>query len=256
MKVKGVFFDFGFTLFYFEKPSVEKYFECFKKGLINSIELLKKHNVLKEKVAIEDFIKIFHRKRASSFKKSIKTKIEIPTSQIFQNTLESLVQKNVVKSSVDFHDDFYTELANKYHSCEEDEWIPFKNTQDTLEKLALKKLKIALISNHPNHKTIENMLNKHNVLNFFDIIVTSAQFGRRKPDPNIFFYTLKELGLENHADLVIMCGDEYADIIGASRANIKPVLIERIYKFPFEKEIDFSNYIKINEISEILNLID
>lgn len=256
MKVKAVIFDFGFTLFYFEKPSIEKYFECFKRGLLGSIELLKNRKILKEPIAIEEFIKIFNRKRASSFKKSIKTKIEIPTFKIFQNVLKIMVEKNAISDLDELNDQFYMELANIYHSCEEDEWIPFKNTIDTLEKLILKNLRIALISNHPNHKTIENMLKKHNVLQFFDVVVTSAKFGIRKPDPNIFFHTLKKLGLESHANSVLMCGDEYADIIGAIRANLQPILIERIYKFPFEKEINISNYTKVNDISEILNFID
>ncbi|KKL92532.1 hypothetical protein LCGC14_1883780 [marine sediment metagenome] len=34
MRIKGVIFDFGFTLFYFENPSVERYYDCFKKGLL------------------------------------------------------------------------------------------------------------------------------------------------------------------------------------------------------------------------------
>ncbi|MFX1316006.1 MAG: HAD family hydrolase [Promethearchaeota archaeon] len=256
MKVKGVIFDFGFTLYYFNKPSIEKYFECFKKGLSNSISFLKKHEILKEEVAIEDFIKFFKKNRASSFKKSIKTKIEIPTSKIFQNVLEKMLEQNTINNLKELNNKLYNELANIYHTCEEDEWIPFKNTRDTLEKLALKNLKIALISNHPNHKTIENMLNKYNLLQVFDVVVTSAKFGKRKPDPNIFIHTLKKMGLENHANHVIMCGDEYADIIGARRANLQTILLERVYKFPFEKEIDLNNYIKVKDISEILNYID
>ncbi|MFX1408900.1 MAG: HAD family hydrolase [Promethearchaeota archaeon] len=256
MKVKGVIFDFGFTLYYFDNPSIEKYFECFKRGLSNSIDFLKKHEVLKEKGAIEDFIKFFKRYRASSFKKSIKTKIEIPTSIIFQNVLGKMVKQNTLNDLKELDNKFYMQLANIYHSCEEDEWIPFKNTRDTLEKLSLKNLKIALISNHPNHKTIENMLNKYDLLKIFDVVVTSAKFGKRKPDPNIFLHTLKKMGLEGHANYVIMCGDEYADIIGAHRANLQTILLERIYKFPFEKEIDVHNYIKVKDISEILNYID
>ena len=38
MKIKALIFDFGFTLFYFDNPSVERYNECFKKGLLKSIE--------------------------------------------------------------------------------------------------------------------------------------------------------------------------------------------------------------------------
>jgi len=41
MSIKGIIFDFGFTLFYFDNPSVERYVECFKKGLLKSIDLLK-----------------------------------------------------------------------------------------------------------------------------------------------------------------------------------------------------------------------
>ncbi|MFX0043184.1 MAG: HAD family hydrolase [Candidatus Hodarchaeota archaeon] len=256
MKVKGIIFDFGFTLFYFDEPSIEKYFECFKTGLRGSIDLLKKHNILKEKLAIEDFIKNFNRKRASSFKKSIKTKLEIPTSIIFQEVLKSMAEKNLISELDEINDQIYLELAEIYHSFEESEWIPFKNTKDTLEKLFLKKIKIALVSNHPNHKTIENILIRHDLFRFFDIVITSAKFGKRKPDPNIFFHTIKKLGLENHENFVLVCGDEYADITGAYRANLKSILLDRKYKFPFEKDIDVPNYIKVKDISEILNFID
>ena len=167
-----------------------------------------------------------------------------------------MVDKNAINDSDELNDQFYMELANIYHSCEEDEWIPFENTRDTLEKLVLKNLKIALISNHPNHKTIENVLIKHDLFRFFDVVVTSAKFGKRKPDPTIFFHTIKKLGLESHANFVIMCGDEYADITGAHRANLKAILLDRKYKFPFEKDIDVANYIKVKDISEILNFID
>jgi HAD superfamily hydrolase (TIGR01662 family) len=164
------------------------------------------------------------------------------------------VDKNTINSIVELNDKFYTELANMYHSCEEDEWIPFENTKDTLEKLVQKKIKIALVSNHPNHKTIENILIKHDLFRFFDFIITSAKFGKRKPDPTIFIHTIKKMDLENHE--IIVCGDEYADITGAYRANLKSILLDRKYKFPFEKDIDVPNYIKVKDISEILNFID
>ena len=99
------------------------------------------------------------------------------------------------------------------------------------------------------------MLNKHDLLKYFNVLETSANFGKRKPDPNIFYHTLEKMGLKDHAHSVIMCGDEYADISGAQRANLKPVLFERAYKFPFEKEIDMSDVNTISNISEILNFI-
>ena len=100
------------------------------------------------------------------------------------------------------------------------------------------------------------MLRKHELLKYFNFIITSAKFGKRKPDPNIFIHTIKKIGLEDHPNSVLVCGDEYADIIGAQRANLQSILLERKYKFPFEKEIDVSNLRRISNISEILDYIE
>jgi len=253
--VKGIIFDFGFTLFYFDNPSVERYYECFKKGLLKSIDLLKDKQVWSEKISDESFVKKFAKKREHYFRKSIKTKTEFPTSFIFQSVLESLREDNIIDDIVHLDRNTYDKLAEMYHSCEEDEWEPFENTRETLETLTEKNIKIALISNHPNHQTIKNMLKKHDLAKFFHSIITSAKYGKRKPDPNIFFHTIEKMGLKDHADSIIMCGDEYADIIGAKRANLQSVLLERKYKFPFEKEINTPNLRKIRNISEILNYI-
>jgi HAD superfamily hydrolase (TIGR01549 family) len=255
MKVKGIIFDFGFTLFYFNNPSVERYYECFRKGLMKSINILKKKQIWREGLSNESFVKKFAKRRQQFFIKSIKTKIEFPTTLIFQSVLESLKEENIINDIKHMDEKIYNQLAELYHSCEEDEWEPFEQTRETLEILKKKNIKIALISNHPHHQTIENMLNKHDFLKLFNFIMTSAKYGKRKPDPNIFLYTLEQMELKEHADSVIMCGDEYADIIGAQRANIQFILLERKYKFPFEKEINISNLRKINNISEILNFI-
>ena len=256
MTIKGFIFDFGFTLFYFDNPSVEKYYECFKRGLLKSIDILKEKQVWSEEITNKSFIKKFAKKREHFFRKSIKTKTEFPTSLIFQNVLESLREENIINNIDNIDLNTYDKLADIYHSCEEDEWEPFENTRETLEILTKKNIKVALISNHPHHQTIENMLKKHDLVKFFDVILTSAKYGKRKPDPKIFLYTLEQMGLKDHANSVIMCGDEYADIIGAQRANIQSILLERKYKFPFEKEINVSNLRKINNISEILDIIE
>ena len=256
MVIKGVILDFGFTLFYFDNPSVEKYYECFKKGLLKSIGVLKEKQVWNENLTNEAFINKFSKQRQYFFRKSIKTKIEFPTSMIFQEVLESLEKEEVIKNLDLLTDTAYEELAELYHSCEEEEWEPFENTKETLKEIFMRNVKIALISNHPSHKTIENVLKKHELLKYFNYITTSAEYGKRKPDPSIFFHTIKKMGLKGNPNSVLVCGDEYADIIGAQRANLQSVLLERKYKFPFEKEIDVSNLRKISNISEILNYIE
>lgn len=259
MKVKGIIFDFGFTLFSFENPSVEKYFDCFKKGLLKSIDVLKDKNVLDEKdELVKDFINIFNKKRANSFRLAVKSKDEFPTTLLFRTVLKILKEKGYNINYDIIEEDFLEEMAELYHSCEESEWKPFEETKATLEALSnLSNLKIGLISNHPNHKTIENMLKNSNLQKFFDVIVTSAKFGKRKPNPDIFLYTLKKLGIEKHeVKDCVMVGDEAADAVGANRVGMQIVIKEREYEFPYEREINIPNLIKIKSIDEVLNYVN
>lgn len=257
MKLKGIIFDFGFTLFSFENPSIEKYRDCFQRGLSKSIETLKEENIFKEPdTVIDSFIKAFNKKRSHAFKIQRKTKEEYPTSQVFKTVLEDLINEGLLENEC-IKTELYDELAEIYHSCEEEEWKPFKETKKTLKRLSkIEGLKLGLISNHPNHKTIENILENNNLKHFFDVIITSAKFGKRKPNIDIFLHTLKKMGLETYeAKDCMMVGDEAADVVGAKRVGMQIVLIEREYEFPFETEITTPNIVKIKSINEILDYI-
>ncbi|MHA1291459.1 MAG: HAD family hydrolase [Promethearchaeota archaeon] len=258
MKVKGIIFDWGFTLFFFKDPSIESYYKCFNRGLERSIKLLKESNILRDDDAIiNKFIKIFNKERLALYKRSVKTKIEYTSAQIFQKILDIMVKVDLINKIGDINDYFYVKLADLYHSCEVDEWIPFKETKTTLEELyKIEDLKMAILSNHPHHNSVINVLKKHDFLKYFDAIVTSAEFGKRKPDPEIFFYTLNKMGLGvDNASSCFICGDEYADIMGGYRAGLQPILCKRDFKFPFEKEIEGLDFLKVNNISEILKYI-
>jgi len=257
MNIKGIIFDFGFTLYYFEDVSIDKYFECFRRGMKKSIEYLKNLKIFEQDdKKIYEFQNIFKKKRAHFFRKSIRNKEEYPTSFIFQTVLELMSKKKLINNIAEIDKEKLTEIATLYHSFEEKEWIPFKETETTLEKISDKGIKMAVLSNHPHHPTIKNILKKHNLLKFFNTVVTSAKFGKRKPNPEIFNHTLERIGLVEKAHLCLMCGDEHADIAGGYKAGLQTILFERKYKFPFEKEINFSNLIKVRNISEILDYIE
>lgn len=256
MNVKGIIFDFGFTLFNFRNVSMETYMDAYRRGLQKSITVLKEQHIFKDQNIIENFKKLFKRKRASFFQKSLKTKEEFPTTFVFKNVLDLMVKKELIHDLDDKNEDFYFELANFYHSGEEEEWIPFEFTKETLDKLYdLREIKLGVLSNHPHHPLIENLLKKYDLYHYFDVIVTSALYGKRKPDPGIFHYTLKKMGLKGRGDSCFMCGDEPADIVGGHRAGVKTILCERVYKFPIEREINVPNVIEIKNISEIFDYI-
>lgn len=253
--MKGIIFDFGFTLFYFENPSVERYFECFKQGLVKAADILKDKRIFKDDSNVKRFMDLYHKKKNSFWKKSLKTKDEYTTGFIFKQVLEDLLDEEELSLLTQFTDENYDELADAYHFFEEKEWKPFPHTRETLEQLSkVEELKLAVLSNATHHGYIVRALKKYGLDSFFDVIITSAKYGKRKPDIGIFHYTLEKMGLEKNAECII-CGDEYADIVGGHRAGLKTILCERIYKFPFEREISVPDLIKIKNISEILNII-
>ena len=100
------------------------------------------------------------------------------------------------------------------------------------------------------------MLKNNNLKKYFHTIVTSAKFGKRKPNSEIFFHTLKKMGL-NESDIedCLMVGDEAADTIGAYRIGMQVILKEREYEFPFETKIEIPNLAKIKSIKDVLNYI-
>ncbi len=128
-----------------------------------------------------------------------------------------------------------------------------------------KSKKIALITNFDHPPYIYSILNKYNFIEYFDEITISGEVGFKKPDPSIFFITLKKMKLESQE--VIYIGDSKEDIIGASKAGIKPILIQRkkiigndygaknTFKFMNIEDLKQFNYTKISNLKEILDLV-
>ncbi|MHA1283014.1 MAG: HAD family hydrolase [Promethearchaeota archaeon] len=250
MKVKAIIFDFGFTLFYFQNATLENYLDCFEKGLQKAVNLLKELKIIESEIKGEQFSKIFKKKRQYYFKLSFKTKQEYKSSFLFAESLKEINKLEYVDNKI------LQKLADLYHSCELEEWVPYKTTEATLEKLKNEKqINLAVLSNHPHHSIIVELLKKYDFLKFFDAVVTSAEVGKRKPACEIFEYTLQKINLLDDKESCLMCGDEYGDIIGGYKAGLKIILCERNVKFPFEKEIDLPNLKKIKNISELLEMI-
>lgn len=86
---------------------------------------------------------------------------------------------------------------------------------------------------------------------YFEQIVISGAFGRGKPDPSIFEHALSLLELDK--DQALMVGDNLmTDILGASRAGIKSVWINRHDKERNEVIPDF----EITSLEELFSILE
>jgi putative hydrolase of the HAD superfamily len=70
--------------------------------------------------------------------------------------------------------------------------------------------------------TLERELERHGIRRYFEFVISSADYGIRKPDPIIFEVALRRLGIE--AVSAWFAGDNVGyDIVGARSAGIFPV---------------------------------
>ena len=71
---------------------------------------------------------------------------------------------------------------------------------------------------------IQNILTECDIIQHFDFIVSGEQFERSKPDPTIYRYTLKKLGIE--AQSAVAIEDSFFGIQAAQAAGIPVIAYE------------------------------
>ncbi|BDC18342.1 HAD family hydrolase [Acidianus sp. HS-5] len=154
-------------------------------------------------------------------------------------------------SSIDFKDLFYrlglvadektikdlerkTYLSNNYELF--DDAIPF------LEEIKEVGLKIILVSNATS--SIHKIIRELNLTKYLDGIVASCDLGVMKPHPKIFYYAKRMAGGEG-----IHIGDVYEiDIVGARRAFLDAILLDRFNYYPEIKENRVNSLLQAAEL--------
>ena len=82
-----------------------------------------------------------------------------------------------------------------------------------LEAVRKMGLKIGLISNVMSQRQVPDNLSAYNIRHYFDPIILSCEYGRRKPDPSIFHYAARLANVPTSACVYV--GDRIArDILG------------------------------------------
>lgn len=106
----------------------------------------------------------------------------------------------------------------------EGRWEPFEDVLPALDRLASRGVRMAVISNWDSR--LEGLLQTMGLTRYFETVISSAVVGLCKPDPRIFELACDRLGVASKE--VAHVGDHhYADVVGASSAGLRPVLIDR-----------------------------
>ena len=112
------------------------------------------------------------------------------------------------------------------YSVTQTNWLPEEDALPTLEDLKQRGYRIGLISNAADDENTQTLIDKGKLRPYLEQIISSAKFGRRKPDPSIFQAALSHFGIP--AEQAVMVGDSFeADIVGAHRAGMQGIWITR-----------------------------
>ncbi|MBW8351169.1 HAD-IA family hydrolase [Bacillus sp. IITD106] len=109
--------------------------------------------------------------------------------------------------------------------------------EDVTEILSLLegRYKLGVISNFKVTKGIEDLLEMHNIIHYFDFIITSIDCGWRKPHPNIYLEAIeKSLLIPSE---ILLIGDDYQnDFIAPRKLGIRSLLFDRNNKYIDEND--------------------
>lgn len=95
-----------------------------------------------------------------------------------------------------------------------------KEIPDVLVKIKEMGLKMGIISNTQSLTQVRYNLEKYGIKDYFDQIILSSEYGRRKPDPAIFYHAAREAGVPTGCCAYV--GDKInRDIIGAKRSGFQ-----------------------------------
>lgn len=200
-----VFFDLDHTLWDFESNN-----------RLTFTEILSKYNLLKTTFRdVEEFLSVYNTLNKDlwdQYKKGLIVKSYLSYRR-FELTLQNFGIENTELAKT---------MAEDYIRVSPTKTILMEGTIEALRYLKAK-YRLGLITN--GFDEIQFVKIRHSGLEkYFQVVVTSEEAGSKKPDPDIFAYTLAKAGASKERSIYI--GDEpETDVVGAQLAGIDQVLV-------------------------------
>ncbi|HZW03502.1 MAG TPA: HAD family hydrolase [Anaerolineaceae bacterium] len=207
-----ILFDLGNTLIYSEAPWPQTFTQS-----IQALTASLRDNGVRFDEAV--FKREFERRMIAYYDERDTEFIEYTTAYVLTNLLQesrvTLPGNGVVKEAV-----------RAMYAVSQAGWQPEADALPMLETLRSRGYRLGLISNAPDADDVAVLVDKAGVRQFFEIILVSASFGRRKPHPAIFQQALDYFGVRPQN--AVMVGDTLgADIVGANQLGMASVWITR-----------------------------
>ena len=154
-----------------------------------------------------------------------------------------------VSRIIQISDTLYSSFAEGNH------WAVMPHSIEVLEGLKERGLQIGVISNFDNR--LSATLRKHDLLKYFDFVVTCVTAKYEKPDARIFKYAL-DIAKVDAEDTGHVGDDIKDDYYGASQAGIHSFLYDRTDKYDGVnlQDLGSNRGFLVHKMSDLLDIID
>jgi HAD superfamily hydrolase (TIGR01662 family) len=154
--------------------------------------------------------------------------VEHTTAYVLRNLLHDLGYPNVAE------DELRPALRQLY-AASQAHWTREEDTIPMLQQLRHSGYALGLISNAGDDEDVQTLVDKAELRPYFDLVLSSAAYGLRKPNPRIFAMAMEQIGAEPARSAMV--GDTLgADILGANHAGMYSIWLTRRADTPANRD--------------------
>ena len=239
MPIRAILFDLGNTLMHAVAPP-EMWPEVIRRGNEALMEHLCSQGILE---GCNTFVPEFNQRLRQYYAERDKKMLETSTFLVLKEMLAE-------KGYPDISDRIIRDSLDAHYAYTQKNWILEKDTLHCLDTLQQANYKLGIISNAGDDRDVQQLVEKFNIVSYFEIVLTSAACGYRKPHQRIFELALEYFNVK--PEEVAMVGDTLeADIQGANQMGIYSVWITRRATIPVNGELPFQPQATIKTLAEL-----
>ena len=176
------------------------------------------------------------------------------TSTIEKTTFSALRELLEQKGFQDVPAPVVRAALDAMYSFTRQNWYLEADAFPTLTTLREKGYRLGMISNTSYDEDVQQLVDRWKLRPFFEIIITSAACGIRKPDRHIFQLALDYFKVP--PEQTVMVGDTpEADILGANQMGIYSIWITRRAQVPEEGQLAIQPQAVISTLDQIPDLL-
>lgn len=212
MDLKGILFDGGNTLFYFDGDWADVLAAASQELMVH----LQKSGL---NVNESNFLNEFRRRMDEYYVQREVEFIEYTTARILRELLNELGYNHLSSIELDA-------ALRRFYGVSQDHWKHDEDAEPTLKALREAGYRLGVVSNASDDNDVQTLVAKAGVRPYLDFALSSAACGIRKPNPRIFEIALANWGFAPAQ--VAMVGDTLgADILGARNAGLYSIWLTK-----------------------------